>query len=189
MYIGYDVKGGAKYAKICKSERIDGKVKTTQVSLGRVIDEKAGIYRSRERGVFTYDRATGAFGTPSPSTAIPAVKRKNAREKLILDFGDAFFVDGYIERIGLGPAIGAMKYGNPDSVKALLMFYILCHMVNYNASEWFGGSYARLFTRKPIWKASASATSFPPWGKKALTARSSTNTPGSLRTGRKGKTC
>jgi hypothetical protein len=42
------VKGGAKYAKICKSERIDGKVKTTQVSLGRVIDEKAGIYKSRD---------------------------------------------------------------------------------------------------------------------------------------------
>jgi hypothetical protein len=44
MVLGYDVKGGVKYAKICKSERVDGKVKTTQVSLGRVIDEDAGIY-------------------------------------------------------------------------------------------------------------------------------------------------
>ena len=148
MYIGYDVKGGARYAKICKSERIDGKVKTTQVSLGRVIDEKAGIYRSRERGVFTYDLVTGAFGTPPPSTVIPATKRKNARGKLILDFGDAFFVDGYIERIGLGPAVGAMKYGNPDSVKALLMFYILCNTANYNACEWFAGSYASLLYPK-----------------------------------------
>jgi hypothetical protein len=61
MYIGYDVKGGIKYAKICKSQRVDGKVKTTQVSLGRVIDEEAGIYANRRLGVFTYDIATDTY--------------------------------------------------------------------------------------------------------------------------------
>jgi hypothetical protein len=37
MYIGYDIKNGVKYAKICSSKRIDGKVKTTQQSLGKVV--------------------------------------------------------------------------------------------------------------------------------------------------------
>jgi hypothetical protein len=39
MYIGYDVKGGIRYAKLCVSERVGGKVRTTQKSLGRVLDE------------------------------------------------------------------------------------------------------------------------------------------------------
>jgi hypothetical protein len=76
------------------------------------------------------------------------VKRKNATEKLILDFGDAFFVDRYIARIGMEAAVGAMKYGNRDSVKALLVFYILCNTANYNASEWFGGSSASILYPK-----------------------------------------
>jgi hypothetical protein len=148
MYIGYDVKGGVKYAKICKSQRVGGKVKTTQVSLGRVLDEAAGIYKNRKRGVFTYDIDTGTFGVPAPSTVIPVVKRKNSPEKLILDFGDAFFVDWYITKIGLNPAVAAVKYGNLDSVKALVMFYVLCNMANYNASEWFSGSYASMLYPK-----------------------------------------
>jgi hypothetical protein len=148
MYIGYDVKGGIKYAKICKSERINGKVKTTQISLGRVIDEKAGIYRSRERGVFTYDIATDTFGTPPSSIVIPIAKRKNTREKLILDFGDAYFVDQYAKRIGISAAIDAIEYGNHDSVRALVLFYVICNTANYNASEWFSGSYASILYPK-----------------------------------------
>jgi hypothetical protein len=148
MYIGYDVKGGVKYAKICKSERISGKVKTAQISLGRVLDEKAGIYTNRKRGVFTYDIATDTYGTPDPSAAIPVIKRKNATENLILDFGDAFFVDQYITKIGLRNAVDAMKYGNHDSVKALLLFYVLCNMANYNAAEWLNGNYASVLYPK-----------------------------------------
>lgn len=148
MYIGYDVKGGVRYAKLCKSDRVDGKVKTTQVSLGRVVDEDAGIYVSRARGIFTYDLATDTYGHPDQSVAMPAVRRKNAAEKLMLDFGDAFFVDWYIAKIGLAPAVESMKYGNGDSVKALLMFYVLCNTANYNAGEWYSGSYASILYPK-----------------------------------------
>ena len=119
MYICYDVKGGVRYAKICRSERVSG---TSLVSLSRVIDENAGIYQNRKRGVFTYNIVTDTYGTPDPS--IPVIKRKNTMEKLILDFGDSFFLDHYITRIGLKAAIEAMKYGNDDSVKALLLLYV-----------------------------------------------------------------
>ena len=63
MYIGYDIKSGIKYAKICKSDIINGKVKATQNSLGRVINEKAGIYSNRKLGIFTYDVTTDTYGT------------------------------------------------------------------------------------------------------------------------------
>ena len=53
MYIAYDIKGGVKYAKVCSGRRIDGKVVTSQKSLGRVIDEAKGIYHNREYGFFT----------------------------------------------------------------------------------------------------------------------------------------
>ncbi len=48
MYIGYDKKNGIKYAKLCSTEIVDGKVVTKQKSLGRVIDEK-DIFHNRER--------------------------------------------------------------------------------------------------------------------------------------------
>jgi len=148
MYIGYDVKNGVKYAKICQSERKEGKVKTKQISLGRVIEEGAGIYKNRKRGVFTYDVETNTYGTPEAKVNIPVIRRKNGVEKLIIDFGDAYFVDQYIARIGMRPAIEALKYGNGDTVKALLMFYILCNTANYNAAEWYSGSYARVLYPK-----------------------------------------
>ena len=148
MYIGYDKKNGNKYAKICKSERDNGKVKTTQISLGRVIDEKNHIYQSRKRGIFTYDINTQTYSTPNPTTIIPIIKRKNTQEKLILDFGDTHFTNQYLNKIGLTPAINTLKYANQDSIKALLTYYILCNMANYNATEWYNGNYARILYPK-----------------------------------------
>ena len=148
MYIGYDIKNGVKYAKICKSYREGGKVKTKQVSLGRVVDEKAGIYRNRKRGVFTYDLKTDTYGEPPSDAEIPVIQRKNAQEKLILDFGSTHFLDRYIVQSGLLRAIHAMHYGNKDSLFALLQYYIQCNMANYNAAEWLEGSYARILYPK-----------------------------------------
>lgn len=148
MYIGYDKKNGCEYAKICKSERIDGKVKTTQVPLGRVIDKQRGIYKNRARGVFTYDLATNTYGVPDSSVVIPATKRSNTKEKLILDFGNSFFLSRYITRIGMDSAVSAMQYGNQDSVRAMLMYYILCNMANCNALEWYSGNYVRILYPK-----------------------------------------
>jgi hypothetical protein len=41
-----------------------------------------------------------------------------------------------------------MKYGNLDSVRALLLFYILCSAANYNAAEWWSGNYASVLYPK-----------------------------------------
>lgn len=146
MYIGYDIKNGIKYAKLCKSMRIDGKVKTIQKSLGRVLDEANGIYQSRERGVFTYDLQTDTYGVPD-SALIPVVRRNKA-EKLILDFGDAWFLDSYIRKKKLYKVIDAIDYGNNDSVRALIQYYVLCNMANCHAETWYEGSYARILYPK-----------------------------------------
>jgi hypothetical protein len=143
MYLGYDIKNGVKYAKICSSKRDGDKVISTQKSLGRVLDEKRGIYRNRERGIFTYDVKTDTYGKVDPSF-VPKIARKGAREKLILDFGDSYFLEAFILKNGLEPSIQALSYGNPDTVKAMVHYYVLHNLANCHASDWWDGNYARI---------------------------------------------
>ena len=114
MYIAYDIKGGIKYAKVCSGRRIDGKVVTSQKSLGRVIDEAKGIYHNREYGFFTYDLESGEY-TKVSAPDIPPLRR-NRKERLILDFGDAWFRDSFIKDVGLWDSIVKLSYGNSDTV-------------------------------------------------------------------------
>lgn len=141
MYIGYDIKNGVKYAKICSSSRVDGKVITKQKSLGRVLDEEKRIYQNRKLGVFTYHVETDTYGKPDASFVPESVHRKNHREKLILDFGDAFFLDSYIKQKGLHSCIDAIGYGNPDTLYAMIFYYILCNFALSHAQIWYEGSY------------------------------------------------
>jgi len=143
MYIGYDKKNGIKYAKLCSAERVDGKVVTKQKSLGRVIDEKKNIFHNRERGYFTYDPDTDTYSEVDSSAFTP-IKRKNRKEKLLLDFGDAWFVDRFIRSTPLDKAIDELSGDNKDSVRAMVMFYILSSMENSCAGIWYDGSYARI---------------------------------------------
>lgn len=141
--IAYDIKNGIKYAKICTSQRINGKVKSIQKSLGRVLDEEKCIYQNRERGVFTYDVKSDTYGVPDASF-VPKVERSNRREKLILDFGDAYFVDAFMRKKGLWPCVLSLGYGNPDSLKAIVLYYILQNTACVHAGTWWEGSYARM---------------------------------------------
>lgn len=113
MYIGFDIKNGVQYAKICASSRVNGKVKTTQKSLGKVLDLQKGIFQNRKLGVFTYDVLTNTYGRPDASFVPPTEKRRNHREKLILDFGDSFFLDAYITDTNLKPCINALAMETP----------------------------------------------------------------------------
>jgi hypothetical protein len=141
--IGYDIKDGIKYAKITQSRRINGQVKTDQVYLGRVLDQKRSIYKNRDRGIFTYDPKTDTYSKPPASFVPPKLKRKRTKENLILDFGDSFFLSEYIKLKGLKPSIDALSYGNPDSLYAMIYYYFLCNMANCHAETWYEGNFVR----------------------------------------------
>ncbi len=143
MYLAYDKKNGIEYAKICTGKRVDGKVTITQISLGRVIDKEKHIFHNRARGFFTYDIESDSYGEVDIA-AMPTIKRKNTREKAILSFGDAWFLDWFIRDINMYDAIGALDYGNMDSVRAMVMFYVLSNMANCYAEEWLEDSYAHI---------------------------------------------
>ena len=61
-----DVAGGSGRATVVRPAGNGARVtKEDRVYLGRVVDRARGVYRSRERGMFPYDLATGEFG-PAP---------------------------------------------------------------------------------------------------------------------------
>jgi hypothetical protein len=138
----YDTKDGREYATICTSTRNGLDVDKDYVNLGRVLDKERNIFRNRIRGVFTYDIDTDTYGSAPADYVLPLPKGR--KEKLILDFGDTFFLDTYIKDSGLNAAIDAIGYGNPDTLYAMLSYYIVCSMSNCHAKDWWDGSYARI---------------------------------------------
>jgi len=142
MFIAYDTKNGIEYGKLVTSKRVNGKVSKDYINLGRVLDKDKGIFQNRERGVFIYDSSTNSF-RKAPQDFVPQVQNRNKKTQLILDFGDAFFLNDFIKKSNLNPAIDAVGYGNPDTLYAMLHYYILCNMANCHAESWWEGSYAR----------------------------------------------
>lgn len=148
MYIATQYQGGIPYARLMESVREGDTVrKVDHGNLGRVLDAERGIYKSRARGVFTYDPITNKYGQP-PSDFVPNIKRKNSREQLIVDFGNVFLIDSLVSKYGLDDSIRAVEYGNPDSLRALLLYYILEKDSNVEAETWWEGSYARILYPK-----------------------------------------
>ena len=141
MHIGYDMKNGVEYAKLCASHRDGKRTYKDYVNLGRVLDKERGIYQNRERGVFTYDLESDTYGK-APAEVVPPTKRQK-KEPLIVDFGDVYLLDMFIKKSGLRKAIDSIGYGNPDTLNAMIAYYALTSLANCYAGDWWEGSYAR----------------------------------------------
>lgn len=144
MKVCIEQKGNYQYAKIPgKSYRKDGKVrKEGVVYLGRVIDLDHGVFYNKKRGVFTYDAATDSYGTADPKYLGSLAKDRRKKEKLILDFGDVYLTDAFIKSIGYDKVLEAIGYGNPDTLKAMVAYYIISEKANAYAQTWHQGSFA-----------------------------------------------
>jgi hypothetical protein len=143
MSIALDRKNSIEYAKLNTSKR-DGKTTSKDyVNLGLVLDKDKGIYRNRNRGIFTYNMEDGIYGVPEESF-VPPLEALRVNERLILDFGDAYLLDSFITDCGLRPAIDIIGYGNLDTLHAMIHCYVLCSSANCHAADWWEGSYARI---------------------------------------------
>ncbi|NLZ64362.1 MAG: transposase [Lentisphaerae bacterium] len=147
MFIGYDKKGGALYAKLLEAHRERGKPKQKLLyALGRVLDKDRGIYRNLERGVFMYDLSSNTYGA-APENYVPSPIRRG-REQLLLDFGDAYFVSEFLRADGLSRCAEAIRYGNPDTLMSMISYYMLSPLSNCHAGSWWEGSYASILYPK-----------------------------------------
>jgi hypothetical protein len=142
MFVAYDIKNGVAYAKRCESLWVNGKTVKKYVYLGRVLDKDLGVYENGKQGIFTYDPKTNIYGK-APEKYIVSSKEDTPKE-LILDFGDSFLIDNYIDRIGLREPINAIGYGNPDTLYSMIMFYTLNDKSNCLAERWWKGNYASI---------------------------------------------
>ena len=154
MYI-FSPDAAGKYAVAAISKR-DGKdSEKTYTYLGRIIDRKAGIYKNRKRGLFTFDPATNEFGEVSADVAAEYLRqeedRKVQRQKrkdYSVDFGDSYFLNAFLCQSGFMHVIDEIDFENRDTLHAMLLFYILSKDANCYALDWYSGNIVSLLYPK-----------------------------------------
>ena len=143
-YIHYDEKpNGAIYACIYESYRDKGKVKTRRgENLGRVIDKENNIFR--QRGI-TYQYIIGEGRKDVPDTTLPSESIVPETEKLILDFGDAWFLQEYISKQPFYESIKNALPEESDTLLALIFYRLLTNKgASCHAKIWYEGNYSYL---------------------------------------------
>ncbi|MCD8203285.1 MAG: transposase [Prevotella sp.] len=155
MYIEYVTIRGKCYASVTESVRLADKdnkkrkgspvAKGKTIYLGRVIDKERHIYKNRERGMYTYDLETDTYGpVPDDFTASEEPKKRvPARRPASPAFGDIFVCDEIIKKYGFNKSIDAICFPNPDTIRALLGYYIVSKEANCHAETWYESSYAQ----------------------------------------------
>lgn len=147
MYIIYS--GNAEqYASAAVSKRNGSETSIEYLYLGRVLDREKGIYKSKDRGVFSFDPGTGEFGAVPEDYIPPASTDARKRNHVSVDFGDAFFMDSFLHSSGLMDIIDQVHYGNPDTFHAMVLFYTLSGLANCDAIHWYEGNIVSLLYPK-----------------------------------------
>jgi hypothetical protein len=136
----YRSKDGHEYASAGRSVRCGNKVRKEYVYLGKVLDKEKGIYENRKLGVVGFDLEKGVFTSP----VLSDIPRREPDEKLILDFGDAYFLDTLIRSLGMMDCMDAIECSVPDSLRSLVLYYIVSREASCNAETWYEGNYARI---------------------------------------------
>ena len=113
--VSHDVAGGNERATVVRSAG-DGARATREdrACLGRVMDRARGVYRSKARGLFPHDLATGEFG-PAPE-GVEGPRRRNARAAgtaPAVSFGDAFPPGSPLRPGGLTACADACDHAEP----------------------------------------------------------------------------
>jgi len=141
MYISYSHKG--TYASAATSKRDGKKTSTDYRYLGRVIDRERGIYFNDDRGFFTFDPKTDTYGEVPQDFVLTSHEPRVSKGHVCVDFGDAFILNAYLYKSGLMGVVDSIPYKNRDTLHAMLLFYMLSDMANFNAIHWYEGNITR----------------------------------------------
>ena len=136
-FIHYQEIKGILYASVYTPRKVNGKKDNQPQYLGRVVNKEQGIYRNKERGVFKYSLTDGFL--PVAPEDQPAKK-----EKLILDFGDAYVLYQVLKEHGYWELFRSVLPGQEDTLCAMLFYRILRGGASCYACDWWAGSYLRV---------------------------------------------
>lgn len=151
MKLSYQTMGGNEYAKIPGTSYRDetGRVRKKDVIyLGRVIDKEHFIFCNKERGIFSYDPETGLYGKADETYVSDLKKDGRKKPVIILDFGDAFFVDSLLRATGYNKVLDSIPYRNKDTLYSMVQYYLLCNSANSHAKTWYEGNYSSILYPK-----------------------------------------
>lgn len=144
MYISYSG-SSSQYASAATSFRHGTKTTVEYTYLGRVVDREKGIYQNRTRGLFTFDPVTNTYGSVPEDFVPPTFRDGRMRsERVVLDFGDTYLLNEVLHKSGMMKIIDTLNYGNPDTLHAMVLFYILSSEANCDAINWYQGNVVRL---------------------------------------------
>lgn len=152
-YIRYQTKknDGKKYATYCPADRRHG---GKDMYLGVVINEEDGIFYNRNSGYFRFTVVDGKMPLSSDEAEYIALTKrhneKKGQKQLILDFGDAWFLDHILETSGLKKLFVGLLAKESDTLLALLAFKLLDSTANCYAERWLAGSYAQYLYPKAV---------------------------------------
>ena len=147
-FIRYITKSsGYEYASLLDGVRDGSKVKQKYLgNLGRVIDKDGGIFQSRERGKFRYTLEDGFCDLPDTNSE---GQKPIKTERLILDFGDSFFLSQYFEMQAFRDAFHQVIPEQTDTLLSLMFYRILTDKkANCYADTWWQGNYASILFPK-----------------------------------------
>ena len=142
-FIHYRKQNRIEYAYVYTPHRVNGKKLNDPEYLGRVIDKVKGVYRNRKRGLFAYNIESG-YTSVDPDTLLIEPKE----EKLILDFGDAFFLYAVLKKDALYEVIRSTIPSQEDTMMSLLGYKLLAGNSNLYAEDWWEGSYTNILYPK-----------------------------------------
>lgn len=153
MFIAFDVKKGIEYAKLCHSKWENGKSVKKYTYLGRVVDKENGVYFNKKTGYCSFDKEQNKV-VLLPNFVPNNIERNaketstNSQDELILQFGPEYFLDAYIENIGLKKCIEQFGYSNNDSLLTMLLFNMIEAKPYSYAENWYKRSYCRILYPK-----------------------------------------
>ena len=145
-YIRYQSRkaDGNLYATFCPSDRRHG---GKDLYLGVTVDKEGGIFYNRKTGFIHFDIETGATPLgPDESEYMSLVRKPVAApdiKRLILDFGDAWFLDHVMESSGLKGLFAGVLPKDSETLLSLIAFKLLDSNANVYAERWYSGSYAK----------------------------------------------
>lgn len=142
----YQVRNGIEYGTFNGKSVRSGKTvsKDFQLYLGRVIDKKNHVFFNRKNGTFMFDENSLSFLPADPSYSSELKSDGRKKEKMVLDFGDSFFLSQLLGRMQYQKVIDSIDYGNSDTVNAMVLFYTMTDYACSHAQTWYEGNFAKV---------------------------------------------
>jgi hypothetical protein len=144
MFIKYYKVGGHEYARLLEAKRDEngGRYDILNCHLGRVIDKKSGIFKSRECGTYKYSLHEGFSDIEDPK--VYQENTYGSKLELILDFGAEYVFTEALKKDGIWDVFSSILPTQTDTLLTLVLHSMLWSEARQYAEDFWRTTYARI---------------------------------------------